>query len=382
MARPQTSAPLTAASAAPRPAPASAPVTVHLVCTDDALWSDLSARLPLLRWAQHDSVADLVGEIPPDACAIALLDARELADLSAGAAELLGHAPGVVPVALVTQEQEAAARRLVRAQVLFELIPVDLDTRATGERLERASEEANARAALYSGASAGTAPGPASERAASAGNPPPRAFVIAGAATLALALITLGVTYWGRTHAPATAPESAPAKDVASVPAEAPASATAAPAAAPVAVTDLQTELDNELADARAAVRDKHYIEPDNDSALSHYQAALALAPNNDEARQGLSRVNEVLLARAETALSARDYPTVLRSVEAAARSIPMIPSLPGSTRNSPSSARRSCWRKSRRPSLPIISSAPKRCSRRPAAPPGRAGGLTRRARN
>ncbi|MBL0898659.1 MAG: TauD/TfdA family dioxygenase [Reyranella sp.] len=57
-------------------------------------------------------------------------------------------------------------------------------------------------------------------------------------------------------------------------------------------------EIEQRLAQARTAIRDKRYIDPENDNALLHYRNVLAIDPENGEARQGIDRLAEVLIGR------------------------------------------------------------------------------------
>ncbi len=58
-----------------------------------------------------------------------------------------------------------------------------------------------------------------------------------------------------------------------------------------------------ELQKAREAFEAGRYVDPKGGSALDHYRVALAAEPENAEARDGVHRVAEVMLARAEAAL-------------------------------------------------------------------------------
>lgn len=58
-----------------------------------------------------------------------------------------------------------------------------------------------------------------------------------------------------------------------------------------------------ELQKAREAFEAGSYLDPNGSSALDHYKVALAAEPDNPEARDGVRRVAEVMLARAEAAL-------------------------------------------------------------------------------
>lgn len=282
------------------------PVAVQLVSADARLWNELAARAAALRWTQFDSVEDYVARAPAAVVAIVVLDARDLADPGAAIVRLLGHAPAAVPVAYTRASDEAACRRLLRAGTLYELLPEGLPAPALGERLERASEEARARGALLGGA--GEEP-PAAAAARGANRRTGR-FVLIGVALAVLAVA--GTNFWrtassrGDRPVAAAARAAAPARPAATVPAP----PTPAPA---VALDDLEAE----LRAARRALRERHYVDPDNDSALSHFQRALAMAPDQPEAREGLARVNAVLLARAETALDAHDLPAAVGALEA-----------------------------------------------------------------
>ena len=63
------------------------------------------------------------------------------------------------------------------------------------------------------------------------------------------------------------------------------------------------TAVETQLQKAREAFEAGRYIDPKNNNAADLYRAALAIDANNAEARDGLVRVTEVMLARAEAAL-------------------------------------------------------------------------------
>jgi TonB family protein len=76
--------------------------------------------------------------------------------------------------------------------------------------------------------------------------------------------------------------------------------ATQQGASAPV---ETASAVETQLQKAREAFEAGRYIDPKNNNATDFYRAALALDANNAEARDGLVRVTEVMLARAEAAL-------------------------------------------------------------------------------
>jgi protein TonB len=63
---------------------------------------------------------------------------------------------------------------------------------------------------------------------------------------------------------------------------------------------------------------ERHYIDPAEGSALTLYRNALALDPNNGEARQGLQRLAEILFARVQSALDERKFDVALQALETA----------------------------------------------------------------
>ena len=63
-------------------------------------------------------------------------------------------------------------------------------------------------------------------------------------------------------------------------------------------------------------MRDRHFIEPPEGSALSLYRSALVLDPSSGEARQGLQRLAEILLARVQSALDERQFDAALQALE------------------------------------------------------------------
>lgn len=66
---------------------------------------------------------------------------------------------------------------------------------------------------------------------------------------------------------------------------------------------DAAAAVELELQKANEAFEAGRYLEPKGSNALDHYKVALAADPSNAEARDGVHRVAEVMLARAEAAL-------------------------------------------------------------------------------
>jgi TonB family protein len=295
-------------------------VPILLVSDDDQVWVRLGAALPGLRLAQHDSIADVIAQWNPVKPGVVLVDCRLEGDLGASLQHLQGNCLGLVPVALIDPQTEAVALALERQKVLYDHLFLTLDAGTALSVLERAGEEAQSRLAAAAAAAAAPRPsvandGPLSRSGRARSGVGPRVYI---GAALAVFIAGFGA-YWFAQHT--DAPESAAQ----------PAGKSAAPApASPAAVTGTaNVDVEGLLERARVAMRDKRYMDPDDDNALAAYRNVLAIDPANGEARQGLDRVTEVLIARAEGALQTKDYATAVRALEAARSLKPDHPRLP-----------------------------------------------------
>jgi TonB family protein len=297
--------PAAAASSAPR-------VSVLVVTADDALWSPLAPVAGGRDAHQFDSVAELIGQWATGRAAAVLIDARAIGSLEAAVQGLLAHSTALVPVAIVDDATRAAAAALERKRLLFDHLLLPLDGGTARTVLDRAAEEAAARLSLAAGDPA----------------PPQRAGADAGAARslgpwlaiAAAAMVAVAGLGWWLTRPELPAPSATPAAAPRTTPAE-PAPAAPAAARAPGAKGPASTpaeEVEARLDRARVAMRDKRYVDPASDNALAHYRAVLDLEPQNGEARQGLDRIAELLIARAGSAMAAKDYAAALRSLETA----------------------------------------------------------------
>lgn len=298
------------------PGPTRGPaVPVLIVTTDDGLWSRVSAAIPGLKLEQFDDPADLVDRWNASRPAVVLVDARGI-DLARTVERLQTHSVALVPVAYVDEDTAAGAAALERQKALYDHVTSALDPGTTLATFERAGEEALARSALVPPGVSHSITSPSPPRAAGSGSS--RTVYVAGGAALACALAAAAVWF---TRSPAPAPE----RPQAGAPTAAPAADSAAPAATTAETAEATPEagasieeIEQRLAQARTAMRDKRYIDPENDNALLHYRNVLAIDPENGEARQGIDRLAEVLIGRAESAMNARDYSAALRAVEVA----------------------------------------------------------------
>ncbi|MGB6307107.1 MAG: energy transducer TonB, partial [Steroidobacteraceae bacterium] len=170
--------------------------------------------------------------------------------------------------------------------------------------LDSAQEEVNARVALLGENGPVTAPG------AVAPSSPRRIPWIQGA-IIAVVLIAGVVGYELLTHRDATATHSV-------APAANPAIDVRAPQQAAKTAAAADEKVDALIEKAQQAMLERHYIDPAEGSALSLYRGALLLDPTNGEARQGLQRLAEVLIARVQSALDERKFDVALQSLETA----------------------------------------------------------------
>jgi TonB family protein len=107
--------------------------------------------------------------------------------------------------------------------------------------------------------------------------------------------------------------------DVKPVPAAASTSKGApVPAAAVKSPAEADEKVDALIEKARQAMLDRHFIDPAAGSALSLYREVLVINPDNGEARQGLQRLSEILVARVQSALDDRKFDAALQFLETA----------------------------------------------------------------
>jgi TonB family protein len=92
----------------------------------------------------------------------------------------------------------------------------------------------------------------------------------------------------------------------------------ATPAAAVKPPADADEKVDALMEKAQQAMLDRHFIDPLAGSALSLYREVLVIKPDNGEARQGLQRLSEILIARVQSALDERKFDVALQFLETA----------------------------------------------------------------
>ena len=327
-------------------------LTAYLVTLDDELWPQVGVHLThKLTHRQVDSIEELLGATKPEEAAVILWDARGAADQSAALTRLLAHSSCFAVVALdVAESASGWEPEIQRGQVVAHVaVPVDAETLAGA--LAGAHDEASARVALL-GEAAAAAPqiavfdGDTHPETGGAGG---SNRVLGGApvkgrgtrtplivAAGGLALVILGVIIYFFLQGPAAVPAppsnagrpgkapmtpSAPAVPQAPAASETPAASqtpasSAENSAESASSSATEDKVDALISEAQIAMRDRHFIEPAQGSALSLYRSALLLDPASGEAQQGLKRLAEILVERVQSALDERQFEAALQALE------------------------------------------------------------------
>ena len=286
----------------PVPMPKKAKLSVLLITRDDTLWPQIGAHLSGdLVLKQVDSVDELCTATPSGQPAIVLWDARGHADVPAVLSRLQLHSTRFAVIALDEANGADAWRNPIALRQIVAHVAVPILAEPLKVALDNGSEEVNARTALLGSGAAASEHG----SALSAGTSGPRKMPWIPASIILLVLAAFGAAFMLLRHG------KTPLKPAAvGIPQSLSQPGSKAPA------TDEKADLLIEK--AQQAMLDRHFIEPAEGSALSLYRRALALDPDNGEARQGLQRLAEVLFARVQSALDERKIDVALQSLETA----------------------------------------------------------------
>jgi TonB family protein len=342
----------------------------YLVTLDDELWPEVAAHLTQrLNHRQIDSIEELVNSTSPGEAAIVLWDARGAANPSDVLARLAAHSARFAVVALdVAESASGWAPEVDRGQIVAH-VPVPLDAERIASALAGAYDEASARLALLGEASALEGRGADRDGRSARGGAPhiavfdnevadpgqaeepsgdtPRiladgsrrkgsrrpVLAIAGALGIVLVAVAAYVLLRRPDAVPTLPPPAAnadhavkpaaPALSAVPTASQAPESTDSTPAAA------VEEKVDALISAAQIAMRDRHFIEPSEGSALSLYRSALLLAPANGEAQQGLKRLSEILVGRVQSALDEKQFDAALQALETVRSIDPNDPRLP-----------------------------------------------------
>ncbi len=282
-------------------------LTVFLVTGDESLWPQIGADLNGgLVLKQIDTIDELVGSVPSGQAGIVLWDARNHPDPASVLSRLHMHSSRFAIVALDHATSSNAWTLPIQHRQVVAHVGLPIEDNVLTGALDSAHEEVNSRLALLGDGST-----PTPTLAAAPKKPWLVPAVIGGVLIAALVAFMLARRGPGDVKpVSASSTSSAPS-------ASEPAKAAAAPTA-PKSPAEVDEKIDALIERAQEAMQDRHFIDPAAASALSLYREVLVLNPNNGEARQGLQRLAEILIARVQSALDERKFDTALQFLETA----------------------------------------------------------------
>jgi protein TonB len=281
-------------------------LTVYLVTGDEALWPQIGAELTAaMVLKQVDSVDELLNSTPSGQPGIVLWDARNNSDPAAVLSRMNMHSSRFAVVALDDEASADAWTLPTQHRQVVGHVALPISGDAFKNILDSAHEEANTRMALLGdGSSAPSGPKDSTKRS-----------WLIPAAIGAAVVIAAAAFYFMRGGSPA--PKAAATAPAAAAPSTTPRAAAEQPP--PVKTSTETDEKIYALIDkAQQAMLDRHYIDPASGSALSLYREVLIIDPANGEAKQGLERLHEILIARVQGALDDRKFDVALQSLETA----------------------------------------------------------------
>jgi TonB family protein len=287
-------------------------LSVLLVTGDEALWPQIGADLGSgLLLKQLDSIDELIDSTPSGHAAIVLWDAREHAEPAAVLSRLNLHSSRFAVIAL-DQESSADAWALpIQHRQIVAHVGLPIVGSVLSGVLDSAQEEVNSRLALLGDGSPDSIDPAASAGSGGAAKKPWLLPALIGG-ILVVAAVAYMLTRGGSSpEKPVTAGPAAIPDKTATAPA-----AVAAPSNKPT--PDVDEKVDALMEKAQQAMLDRHFIDPLTGSALSLYREVLIVNPDNGEARQGLQRLAEILIARVQSALDDRKFDVALQFLETA----------------------------------------------------------------
>ena len=290
---------------------------IYLVSQDDELWPLVAAGLDGdLTLKQVDSPGELLSSAPANQAAVVLWDARDCKDRSGVLSSLQSHSEKFALIVLDGVDNTEAWRLPAQQRQIAALVGLPLKPAQLSAAVSNAREELASRRALHVEV-------PAAKIEPVPVRPQWRRYGLIGAALIAACGVVFLLL---RPSAPIE-----PAADASNtVPKGAPMQARVGAAtnskATQGAATDAQ--IDALLDKARQAMSDRHFIEPANANALTFYQDVLIFDPANGEARQGIERLAQILIAKVQSDLDDQKYDLALQALETARTINPADPAL------------------------------------------------------
>jgi periplasmic protein TonB len=274
-------------------------LSVLLVTEDESLWPQVGADLGSgLLLKQLDSIDELINSTPSGQAAIVLWDARNHPDPAGVLSRLHLHSSRYAIVALDEASSADPWTLPIQHRQVVAHVGVPIVNSILAGVLDSAQEEVNSRLALLGDGSA--------LPAAASGSPKKPWLVPAVIGVVVVAAV--GAYMLMRGGSPDVKPGPA-----------APTSQRAAPPApAAKSPAEADEKVDALIEKAQQAMIDRHFIDPLAGSALASYREVLIIQPDNGEARQGLQRLSEILIARVQSALDDRKFDVALQFLETA----------------------------------------------------------------
>jgi periplasmic protein TonB len=277
-----------------------------LVTADDSLWPQVGAIVASDVVLKHiDSVDQLLTTVEPGYAGIVIWDGRAETEFSTQLARIQRHSARIAVIAVDVAARAEQWTRLTQQNQIVAMVAVPLVAESFNDAMNRAHDEAQTRVALLGTEDSQPAQPATAKRSRMPLMIGAGILVLAAAAVIAVAL---------RQSGPQPKPAAAPAPPAAGRSTAATPSAPGVPAV-PRSGSDSVDEL---LEKAAQAMLDRRYIEPLDNSALGYYHSILAFDANNAEAKQGLDRLAELLLAKAQTALDQQHVDQALQALETA----------------------------------------------------------------
>ncbi len=315
-----------AASSADAPSPAQRP-TVDLTALtdrDDFLLELGEALAGQASVNPVDSIDTAIGQLASTKRGqMLVIDARATDDVRALVQRATQQAPNAVVVVFADADSEKRIASAVKGTSVFAVLTIPIEGAKTTAVLDAAITDAANRNAAARGsgterAGAAAAPTldsfrPAMSHSAAKESEEPgeggRKWPLWAGLGLAVVALAAGGAWYFTTHGKTTSALTAPQAlgTIASHPGTASETAAALPQPA-VDTSIVAGQVDDLLEKARLAMRDRRYTAPTGDNALVYYRSALAADPTNGEAKDGLRRVGDVLIARFNDAISGSHY--------------------------------------------------------------------------
>jgi len=272
-----------------------------LVTGDDALWPLVGAAIARdVVLKQVDSIEQLLGETDPEQAGVVIWDARSGGDYTS---QLLGLRQRLTRMAVMVLDDPAMSahwKGLADQKQIAAALSMPFAADAFVSAFNLAFDEVQMRRAVL-----GDAVKPAAAQAAPAKSGSMRIVFGVG---LGIAVLAAAIGYFVFGSKP----------PVDSSPAAAAAPIQETPTAVPVLHASSDDRVDSLLEKAAQAMAERRYIEPADNNALGFYRSALGNDPDNAEATQGLARLAQLLLTKAETALDQRHFEPALQALEIA----------------------------------------------------------------